>query len=70
MYQFSEMFSEINPQLKKPSYRWRGLLCGMLGAWLPGWAVAHWAGGDGWAFAGVWILFIPIGYFVGDLIKK
>ena len=70
MYQFNQMFGELGVQVTRKSYRWWGLALGILGGWLPGWACSRWLGGGGWALAGVWILSIPAGYYLGKLIKR
>jgi hypothetical protein len=70
MYQFSEMFKEITPETRRATYRWQGLGLGLLLGWAPGWAVARWIGGGGWAIAGIWLLTPCLAYLVGSQIKK
>lgn len=70
MYQFSEMFKELNPDAAPPNYRWRGLAFGILLGCLPGWALAHWVGGGAWAVMGGIVLTPVLGYFFGSKIKK
>jgi hypothetical protein len=70
MYQFTEMFGEINASSKKKTYRWRGLVVGMLAGFLPAWGLAHWSGWGTWFFIAVWIFCLPLGYGIGSAIKK
>ena len=69
MYQFTHMMGDLQAGVKK-TYRWRGLAVGMLGGWLPAWGLTHGLGWGGWAFAGIWVACMPLGYLVGKLLKK
>jgi len=70
MYQFTEMFGDMKGNSPPKSYRWWGLAAGTFGGWLPAWGLTHWRAWGGWSFAGLWILAIPVGYFLGKQIKK
>ena len=69
MYQFTELFSEMNPTPQRRSYRWRGLLLGLLGGWIPAWGIAQ-VLHHGWFFALAWAVMIPLGYGIGYAIVK
>ncbi len=69
MYQFTEMMGQMTVRGKR-NYRWRGLALGLVTGWLPAWGLAHWRAWGGWAFAGIWLLCLPLGYWIGTFIKK
>ncbi len=70
MYQFTQLFTEMNANAPRKSYCWKGLAAGFFAGWLPAWGISHWMNGGGWIFALSWILMIPAGYGIGKLIKK
>ncbi len=69
MYQFTQMMRELGVSAKK-TYRWRGLVLGLLAGWIPAWGLTHWRGWGVWALLGLWALCLPLGYFSGNLLKK
>ncbi|HCU23936.1 MAG TPA: hypothetical protein DF383_02875 [Deltaproteobacteria bacterium] len=70
MYQFTQMFPELDIKAVRKTYRWWGLAVGILGGWLPAWGLTHWRGWNAWGFAGIWLLTLPLGYGLGKLFKK
>lgn len=70
MYQFSEMFKELQPDAPPPTYRWRSMGIGLVFGWAVAWTVAHYLGGGAWGFAATWLACPLVGYFAGSLIKK
>ena len=70
MYQFSEMFKEITPEITVRNYRGRGFLAGLVLGWLPAWWMAHGRPHGGWWFWGGWLACILAAYSVGRIIKK
>jgi len=69
MYQFTEAMGEMGIRAKR-TYRWRGLALGFLAGWLPAWGIVHWRAWGGWAFTGIWLLCLPLGYALGNSVKK
>ena len=70
MYQFNTMFEQIGFSTAKKTYRWHGLASGILLGWLPAWALLHWTSLSAWFFPLAWAAQIPLGYFLGKLIRK
>ena len=70
MYQFTEMFGDLEVKAARKSYRWWGLAAGIFFGWIPAWGMIHWRHWGAWSFAGIW-LFSPVaGYFLGKALKK
>lgn len=69
MYQFTEMMGQLGVRGKR-TYRWRGFALGLLAGWLPAWGLVHWRAWSGWALAGIWLLCLPLGYAIGNSVKK
>jgi len=70
MYQFTEIFGDLNASTRRRSHRWRGLGMGLLLGWAPAWALVHYTPLSAWFFPLLWILALALGYGVGFAIKK
>lgn len=71
MYQFTESIGAINPaSRKRKTCRWWGLAAGLLMGWIPAWGLTHLLEWGAWGFFLFWCLSLPLGYGIGNLIKK
>ncbi len=70
MYQFTELFKDVNASAKPKSFRWRGLAIGITFGWLPAWALVHFSQLGGWFFPLLWLGCGALGYALGSAIKK